>query len=184
MRTKTIAASAVVIAVLLGDLILVAAGRPCSPITVRHVKSVESAAGIRTTFEISNHTANPYAVLPLEVEARNGQVWQRCFFFVEQSYSPSVIYPWRDVVGPHGFASRVFELTNLPPDVPLRLRLTIDREPTGVRGFWERVQYRLHTVGYMSLNPSDKYTHVFDRNFIQTTSEEFIEQKHQGDSKK
>ena len=162
---------------------LAAAHRPCSPITVRHVKNIQTAAGTRTTFEISNHTASPYAVIPLEIEAHADGTWRRCFFFVEQLSSPSAIYPWRDVVGPHGFASRVYELTNLPPEVPLRLRLIIDRELKGPRGFWERLQLRYgRHLDYMSLNPSDKYTFVFDGKISQITSEEFIEPKRPGDS--
>lgn len=178
MGTNRFATCTVLIAILLGGLMLVFAHRPTSPITVLHVKSIQTASGIRATFEISNHTASPYAVLPLEVEAHDGQTWRRCFFFVERLSSPSAISPYH-VIGPYGFASRVYDLTNLPPEVPLRLRLFINQELTGVRGFWDRVQIRLRYTGHMSLNPFDKYTHVFDRNGYETTSEEFIEPKSQ-----
>jgi hypothetical protein len=154
----------------------VLANRPTSPIAVCHVKSIQTVSGVKVTFEISNRTGSPYALQPLEVEAREGGEWRRCFFFVEQLSSPSVIYPWRDVVAPHRSASRVFELTNLPPQVPLRLRCFIIRELTGIPGFWERFQERYHHVGgLVSLNPFDKYTTVFDQNVYQITSEEFVE---------
>ena len=176
MITKGMAGSAVLIAVLVGGLMVFSARHAGSAITVRHVRSVPTAEGIRTTFEILNRTGSPYAVIPLEVEAQEGGTWRRCFFFVERLSSPSAIYPWRDVVAPHGLGSRVYELTNLPPKVPLRLRCYINRELTGVPGFWERFQLRFrYHHDYMSLNPSDKYTTVFERKVYQITSEEFIE---------
>lgn len=178
MTTKAITAGAVLVAVSLSGLFFIAAHRPSSPITVRHIKSVQTVTGPRTTFEISNHTASPYALQPVEVEALDGQEWRRCFFFVEQLSSPSVITPWRDVVAPHGSVSRVFELTNLPTDIPLRLQFLSCRELTGVGGFWERLRERYwEHVSYMSLNPSDKHTFVFERKVTQITSEEFIEPK-------
>ena len=72
-------AGAVLIAVLLGGLILVATRSTSSPITVRHVKSIQTAEGSRTTFEISNHTASTYVVLPLEVEAHDGETGEGVF---------------------------------------------------------------------------------------------------------
>jgi hypothetical protein len=168
--TKKLIAGVALIAILLGGLILVLSKRPTSPITVCHVKSIHSAEGIRTTFVISNYTRSPYVVVPLEVEAQENGTWRRCFFFTDRlSSSPSAITQ-DDMVGPKGFASRVYEVTNIPLEVPLRLRVVINRELTGVRGWWERYLYHNFQVPL-------KYTHVFDHKVYQITSEEFIEPK-------
>jgi hypothetical protein len=171
---KTIAASAVLIAVLVSGSIVVLSNHSTPPISVRHDKSVQTAAGTLTMFEISNQTASPYVVLPLEVEAQENGTWRRCFFFTERlSSSPFAISQY-DMIGPHRFTSRGYTLTNLPPEVPLRLRLIINRELTGVRALWQRFQWRYL---YHRVHVSLKNTHVFDRKVYQITSEEFMEAK-------
>jgi len=167
MRTKPIIAGAVV-AVLLSTAIVLISARPSPPpITVRHVKSVQSGGGIEITYELTNHTTNSYSVYPVSVEVRNGLVWKTCSDF---NSHPRPIHN----LGPLGSESSTFEMTNLPTGSPLRLSLCAGKELTGLERFFRRLGLRFrHGNKDVPLNPFDK-TIVFSKP-TQIVSDEFVE---------
>jgi len=78
VKTKAIVAGAVVLALLLFTaMLLTGPRRPPQNITVRHVGSVWSSNIVTLTFEITNHTADPYIFFPFEVQVRNGNGWTK-----------------------------------------------------------------------------------------------------------
>ena len=169
MRKKAIIAGAILIAILLlGSILFIGAPPSSPPITVRHIKSVQSGDHVTATFEITNHTARNYSVYPVSVEARNGSVWKTCSDF--SSYSFPI-----DDLGPHGSESRTFEMSNWPTGSPLRFRLTASERLTGLKARLTYFEWSLvnHKNLLVPLNP-------FQTNFsfprtIEIVSEEFIE---------
>jgi hypothetical protein len=86
VKTKAIIACAVVLAVLLSAILLTVYRGPSQPLTIRHVKSVQTGYLTTTmTIEITNHTADTYYFYPFNsdtdfsnpfsVQVRNGNTW-------------------------------------------------------------------------------------------------------------
>jgi hypothetical protein len=168
MAKKRVMAGAVVIAILLLISIVFITARPIPPpITVRHVKSVQSGNLVTATFEIANHTGGNCFVYPISVEVSNGLAWKACFDWNSQSFPI-------DGLGPHLSESRTFYMTHLPTGSPLRLRLTGQKGLVGLDSFFMRLNSRFRQgQKSVSLNPFDK-TMVF-LNPIQVVSDEFVE---------
>jgi len=175
VRKNLIIIGAVAIGILGIFLILVAAGRPAGPpITIRHVKSVQSGDTTTLFFEISNHTANSYIFVPSAVDVHSGTVWAPC------SGIPALrIGSLVPSLSPSARTSYSCEATNLPQRVPLRFRISANKRLTGMEGFWGRVQLSIlyHRLGLrrpFSLNPFENTGDIFGPP-IGVISEEFEE---------
>ena len=105
-------------------------------------------------FEISNHTASSYVFFPLTVDVRRGTVWAPSYKFSDMHPIGSLVW----TLGPSSFISYQPEVMSLPKGVPLRLRISANKNLTGLEGFVGRVQlsilyYRAGGRDPFSLNP-------------------------------
>ena len=195
MSRTPIIAGVVGIAVLLCVTILFTVPRPSPPpITVRHVRSIQSGrwfsatfgitnppiwlgrvnrtfdSGVTAIFEITNHTSSIYHIEPVSFEVRNGLVWKKCFAF---DHSPLPL-----ALRPHASETTAFNMTNLPTGSPLRLRMCFRKELAGLERLFMRFDLRFRQ-GHrnVSLNPFDKSLSVFSSKQAVILSDEFVEQE-------
>ena len=173
MSTKAIFASAVLFALLLLIALFISIPRkPPQDITVRHVGSVQSSNITAMTFEIKNHTADPYIFFPFEVQIRNGNAWT-----VFQRFDMSTIQPIPKV-NPNGLASYTVNVTNLPAGSVVRFSIRLQKTLLGVDGLVRRAELNLKKQGGggkgISLNPYDRNSQVFGLP-TEVVSEEFID---------
>jgi hypothetical protein len=161
VRTKAIIAGAVVLALLLFVAFLFTAPRkPPQNITVSHVESAESAGITTMTFEIKNHTTDPYIFFPYEVQVRNSNDWTRF-----QALGSTRIQPI-PTLAPKGVVSYTVNVTNLHAGSVVRFAIRVQKTLMGVQGFARRAELDLKGAGAsggtgISLNPNDKNSSVF-----------------------
>ena len=175
---KLIIARVVGFALLLFVAILFVLVRQPSPaITVRHVKSVQSEHVTTMTFEIKNHTADPYIFHPFEVQVRNESAWTKF-----QGFDITKIHP-HPTLDPGGVASYTLNVTNLPAGSVVRFSIRPQKVLLGVSGFVRRAELEVKRQanggrgggGGISLNPYDRNSKVFGLP-TEVVSEEFVEQ--------
>lgn len=174
VRTKALVAGAVLILLLLFTaLLLTFARKPAQQITVRHVGSVQSSNITTMTFEIKNHTTDPYIFFPFEVQVRNGNGWIKF-----QGFDITKIHP-TPTVKPAGLASYTVSVTNLPAGSVVRLSILPQKILLGVNGFVRRAELNLKNQGgggsAVSLNPYDRNTQVFGLPTEPVATEEWVE---------
>lgn len=173
VRTKAVVASVVLSVVLLLGLLFILDRRPQQEITIRHVKSVQSADITIMTFEIKNHTSNPYIFFPFEVQVRDGNGWRK-FQGFDTRINP---FPTLD---PGGLASYAVSVTNLPAGSVVRFSVRPQKILLGFNGFIRRAQFNLQRQRgggggtRISLNPNDKNSKVYGPP-TKVVSEEFVE---------
>ncbi|MGH7973517.1 MAG: hypothetical protein ACREIC_32780 [Limisphaerales bacterium] len=173
MKTKAVVAGAVVLVVLLFLAILLTVPRKSQQdITVRHVKSVQSADITTMTFEVKNHTDTPYIFFPSEVQVRNGSAWTKF-----QGFDITTIHP-NPTVGPMALASYTVNVTNLPAKSVVRFSIRPQKILLGVNGFVRRAELNLKKQGGggggVSMNPYDRNSSVYGLP-TEVASEEFVE---------
>lgn len=179
MTTKAIIAGAVVLAVLLFVAFLFTASRkprkPPQEVTVRHVGSIRYGNLTVMTFEITNHTANPYIFHPYEIQVRNGSAWTNF-----QGFDITKIHP-HPTLAPRGVASYTVNVTNLPAGSVVRFSIQPQKTLMGVEGFARRAALELKrqtrgggSAGGIPLNPNDKNSKVFGLPTVVLT-EEWVE---------
>lgn len=158
MRTKAIVASVVPSVVLLLVLFFILDRRPSQDITIRHVKSLQSEDITIMTFEIKNHTSNPYIFFPFEVQVRNENRWNK-FQGFDTRISP---FPTLD---PGGLATYSVSVTNLPAGSVVRFTIHPQKIILGFNGFVKRAELDLQNLRSggprLSLNPNDKNSKVY-----------------------
>jgi hypothetical protein len=173
VRTKVIVAGAVVLVVLLFAGVLLTVYRKAPPgITVRHVKSVQSAGITTMTFAIKNHTGNLCVFVPFEVQVRNRSTWTKF-----QGYDTYPMYPGSPTLGPKGTVSYSVNVANLPPKSVVRFTIRAQKTLLGFKGLVRRVQVNLKKegpAGGFPLNPYDKNSQVFGFP-TEVASDEFVE---------
>lgn len=177
VKTKAIAASAVVLVglIFVVFMLCIIPHRPSQDITIRHVKSVQSANITTMTFEIKNHTANPYIFFPFEVQVRNGNGWSKF-----QGFDIGTIHPIPKI-DPKGLASYTVDVTNLPAASVVRFSIRPQKILLGVNGFVRRAELELDRRkqggggGGVSLNPYDKNGQVFGLPTEAVATGEFVE---------
>lgn len=175
MRTKAIIAGAVVLALLLSIAFLFTTHRKLpQDIVVRHVKSVVSGDITTMTFEITNHTADPYIFFPFEVQVRKSNDWTRF-----QACDTGGIGPIPKL-NPNRAACCTICITNLPAGSVVRFAMHVQKTLLGVEGFAKRAELDLKEAGApgrgtgLPLNPSDKHTAVFGSS-KEVVTEEWVE---------
>lgn len=172
MGTRPIVAGGIVIAIAVFAIVVLLVVHPSpSPMTLRHISSVQSGNEVTATFEVKNHTGVSYIFLPFEVEVRDGSVWRRCFEF--QNYRPR-----HATVGAYAVISYTCQMTNLPAGPSLRFKILAQKTLTGLNGFIRRFELNLRQTrppgSRLSLNPFDKKSRVFGLP-REVVSEEFFE---------
>jgi hypothetical protein len=172
---KVIIASAVVAGLLFLAILFALPRQSPSPITVRHVKSLQSNNVITMTFEIKNHTAAPYIFFPFEVRTRNGNTWRKF-----QGFTAGTIHPI-PTLAPTGLASYTVDVTNLPAGSVVRFAIRAQETLLGVKGFVRRAELNVRNRpagagGGISLNPHDANSKVFGLP-TEIESEDFIERE-------
>lgn len=153
MRRKPIVAGVVAIAILLLTIIVFITARP-SPLTltIQHIKSTQSENVTTMSFEVTNHTADPYILNPIQVQVRNGNAWTKFEDFDSAGPTPIV---------PRGVAFYTVEVTNLPPGSFVRSSLCPPKILSGFNGFFRRAQVRMiEPASKILLNPNDKLSGV------------------------
>ena len=171
MRTKAIVAGAVVLVVLLCFAILFSVPRhPPQDFTVRHVGSIQSGNVTTMTFEITNHTADPYIFFPSEVQVRNGNRWTKF-----QGFDITKIHPTLKI-DPKGLASYTVNVTNLPSKSVVRFSIRPQKLLLGVDGFVRRAELKVKKQGGVGLplNPYDRKSQVYGQP-SEVVSEEWVE---------
>ena len=173
MRTKSIVACVVVVAVLFFVTCLFIIVRQPSPaITVQHIKCFQLSDGLGdgfiATFGVTNRRSGTYSVIPLRIEVRNGLAWEVCADGITgfaQSHDLS----------PHGGVLQACVVKKLPARARLRVIMNVRRELKGIDSFLLRLQRRV-TKGdtRCSLNPFDKKVTFFSKP-IAIVSNEFVE---------
>jgi hypothetical protein len=176
VKTKAIVAGAVVLVVLFFlAMLLIVSRKPAQAIAVRHVKSVQSGNVTTMTFEIKNHTANPYVFVPYEVQVRNGDVWIK--FQTVDDYEflrkRSVI----PAIGPTGLVYRTMDVTNLPAKSVVRVSMRSSKQLLGLSGLFMRAKLNWEFRGsgpHIPLNPFDSKSSPWGKP-TEVTSDEFVE---------
>jgi len=121
------------------------------------------------SFEITNHTADPYIFFPFEVQVRKGNSWTNF-----EGFDITKIHP-PPTLAPRGAASYTVNVTNLPADSVVRFSIRHQRTLLGVDGFVRRAELNLKKQGTgVSLNPRDKNSQVFGLP-TEVVSEQWIE---------
>jgi len=165
MKRRLVSVAIVVTVGLLLTILVLIPRPPSPPIMVHHIKSVRSGNLVTATFEITNHTTSHYFVYPVAVEVRNGSVWITCFDF--NSFPGPIL-------GPHGFDTPTFDMTNLPTGSPVRLRMSVGKELAGLEGLFIRLDLRFRRgQKKVPINPFDETTEVFSSKPTQVVSDEF-----------
>jgi hypothetical protein len=173
MKTKGIVIGAVVLLALFFGAVSLSNFRKSAPnFTVRHVNSVCSNAITTMTFEVTNHTANPYIFHPFELEIQNTNGWSEFQSFNKPGPRPNpTLSPW-------GHAFCTINVTNLPDKSVVRLSVRFQKTLLGAEGFVRRAQLTWERRGRpgsgLSLNPYDKNSHVFGFP-TEGVSEEWVE---------
>jgi hypothetical protein len=144
MKTKAVIASAVVLVLLFVGILYFVLRHPTQPVTVRHVKSVQSVNVTIMTFEVTKHTADVEVVLPWYLQVRNGTVWS--------NYSPIELGPdnrsFSSSVQQNGMESYTFEMPNLPSESVVRLQVQTIRPIRGVRAMIRWFELKLGISSY------------------------------------
>jgi len=123
------------------------------------------------TFEIKNHTADPYIFHPFEVQVRNGNAWAKF-----QGFDIIKIHP-APKIDPKGLASYTLNVTNLPAASVVRFKIRPQKTLLGVNGLVRRAELNLKKQGPSGgfpLNPYDRNSNVFGLP-TEVVSEEFVE---------
>ena len=169
MKTKPIVIGAVLLLVLLFiALPLTVARHPPHEITVRHVASVRLENIATMTFELKNHTANPYVLASFEVQVRSGNGWTKFQGFDGSTMRPIPIHAM-------GLTSHTCNVTNLPAGSVVRFKIRPQKTLMGVNGFLRRAELNLKKQGRgVSLNPNDRNSKVFGLP-TEVVSEEWVE---------
>jgi hypothetical protein len=151
--------------------------KPPQEVTVRHVASVQSGDVTTMTFEITNHTADPYIFHPFEVQLRNGKAWTKF-----QGFDITKIHP-KLRLAPRSVASYSVNVTNLPADSVVRFSISPQKVLMGVEGFARRAELELKRQtrgtggGGIPLNPNDKNSQVFGLP-TEVVTDEWVEAGH------
>jgi len=147
-------------------------------VKVRHLKSVQSSNSVVLMFEVTNHTAGRYLVMPASVEVRNGAVWSRVVDLNPPSTPSTPLTPPRSYfLSPRAFMSFTLEVTNLPTAYPVRLKLHALRERGQLEGLLVRFRLRaFEGQKFVSVNPFDKSVSFFAKP-TPILSDEFVEQE-------
>ena len=174
MKTKLVLTGAVVLTLLLFTLITVSVSRlPAELISIRHLNSVQSGRVTTMTFEITNHTADPYIFSPFQVQLRNGNAWTKFQGF------DTAVHP-HPTLAPRGVASCSIDVTNLLPGSVVRFSIRPQKILMGFNGFVRRAELNLQRPagagpgGRISLNPNDPRSAVFGTPTVVVT-EEWVE---------
>ena len=170
VKTKAIIAGAVVLVVLLFIAMLFTVPRkppPPQEVTVRHVGSVQFGNVTTMTFEVTNHTADPYIFCPFELQVRNGNAWTKF-----QGFDITKIDPF-PTLAPRGLASYTVNVTNLLAGSVVRFSIRPQKVLLGVNGFVRRAELEVKGGG-IPLNPYDKNSQVFGLS-TEVVSEEWVE---------
>lgn len=178
MKTKAIIAGAVVfVLVLVIALLLATSRRPSQAITLRHVRSLRTDNVTMMSFEVKNHTAEPYIFFPFEVQVRSGDSWTKF-----QGFDITRIHP-APKLDPAGLVSYTVGVTNLPAGTVVRLAIRPQKVLLGVNGFVRRAELEVKRKsrgaagaggGGLPLNPYDKNSQVYGMP-TEVVSEEFVE---------
>ena len=174
MTTKAIVASVVLVVLLFFAMLLVVSHKPPQAITVRHIKSVQSADVTTMTFEIKNRTAAPFLFSPYAVQVRNGNARTN---FQDVDYHQEFGPP----IGPTGLVYCTVSVTHLPAKSVVRFSVTTAKQLLGLSGLFTRVELnwklRRGNFGWsaLSLNPYDKNSPALGKP-TEITSDEFVEQ--------
>ncbi len=172
VKTKLALTGAIVLTLLLFTLILVSVSRlPAELISIRHLNSVQSGRVTMMTFEITNHTADPYIFSPFQVQLRNGNAWTKF-----EGFDVTAIHP-HPTLAPWGVASYSIDVTNLLPGSVVRFSIRPQKILMGLNGFVRRAELNLQRPagagpgGRISLNPNDPSSKVFGPPTVVVTAE-------------
>jgi hypothetical protein len=176
MKTKAMVAGAVVFALLLLIALLLATPRrPPQDITLRHVNSTRTNNVTTMSFEVRNHTSDPYIFFPFEVQVRTGDSWTKFQGFDMTKFHPA------PRLAPAGLASCTVGVTNLPARAVARLCIHPQKVLLGVHGFLRRAELEMERKSgsragrsAVSLNPYDRNSQVYGMP-TKVVSEEFVE---------
>jgi len=163
-RKILLALTALAIGGLVCVRVVLFSGSGSRAITVSHVKTIGHGPSATAIFMVSNQTPDLYFVCSPCIEAHYGSFWKERPEAIS-GYAASIL---------RGHDSYSFQMTNLPTEVRLRLKVLAGRELPGLQGAFNRLLIRLFGGTQVSVDPFDKLSSVFakPKPFL---SEEFTE---------